>query len=274
MSERFPSLSSTIALKEHVTPWLTFKDRNEKRMFEKFKSDQGNTYAIVIIQILVGTYIILNKYFSFVYYPSYLTVVSLIAGMLFPVLWGILLILLRILPFTTGRFTGISVYFESFWILGSCLTFTLSIIVAVHNGGCIHDDFARSEGCNLDANTMPMDLLFAAAFIPSMFSVVFKGAKWEFVVLSFVLSIAGLLYCIFMYNLTNSLSSLIIFTPMCMVVMFENQRQNIALFLLTQTQQNLIEENERLAEEVHANELRHMIGNVAHDLKTASLMFI
>eukprot|EP01034_Spumella_vulgaris_P047589 gene47589-biopygen40086 len=50
--------------------------------------------------------------------------------------------------------------------------------------------------------------------------------------------------------------------------MYEKQRQNISIFLLTQNQDNLIYENERLEKEARANELKHLIGNVAHDLKT------
>ena len=33
-----------------------------------------------------------------------------------------------------------------------------------------------------------------------------------------------------------------------------------------------MELNKKLAEEAHANEMRHMIGNVAHDLKTVSVL--
>jgi signal transduction histidine kinase len=59
-----------------------------------------------------------------------------------------------------------------------------------------------------------------------------------------------------------------------MLAMCENQRQHVHLFLLSQNQENLLLENERLAEETHANELRRMIGNVAHDLKTPLSAFV
>jgi hypothetical protein len=50
--------------------------------------------------------------------------------------------------------------------------------------------------------------------------------------------------------------------------MYENCRQSLGVFLLAQSKQKLLDENDRLAKETQATELRHMIGYVAHDLKT------
>jgi signal transduction histidine kinase len=54
------------------------------------------------------------------------------------------------------------------------------------------------------------------------------------------------------------------------MLLYENQRQNLQLFVLAEKLTHSLEENERLADETHATELRHMIANVAHDLKTVS----
>ncbi len=78
-------------------------------------------------------------------------------------------------------------------------------------------------------------------------------------------------FTLFYYDLLDTLTALIAFIPLATLLLYENYRQKVALFLLTQSQKNLLEENERLAAETHANELRSMIGNVAHDLKTVSL---
>ena len=76
------------------------------------------------------------------------------------------------------------------------------------------------------------------------------------------------------YNLLDNLSTFGAILPFSTFLLYEIYRQKISLFLLTQSQKNLLEENERLAAETHANELRHMIGNVAHDLKTVSFCCI
>ena len=56
--------------------------------------------------------------------------------------------------------------------------------------------------------------------------------------------------------------------PLTALVLFELQRQMKSIFDLTERMQYLIKENAKMSSEMHANEMRHMIGNVAHDLKT------
>lgn len=49
------------------------------------------------------------------------------------------------------------------------------------------------------------------------------------------------------------------------------QIRNILIFLTNRKLTELLEENAKMADELHASEMRHMIGNVAHDLKTVRL---
>ena len=53
-----------------------------------------------------------------------------------------------------------------------------------------------------------------------------------------------------------------------MFVVADVQLRNTAMFYTNRKLVALLEENERMSAEITANELRHMIGNVAHDLKT------
>lgn len=124
---------------------------------------------------------------------------------------------------------------------------------------------------------MPEDMMLFSLIIPAILCVILKGAKWEAQLLSFAINFSAMLYTMFAYDLTISLLGCLIFVPVCLILMYENRRQNVALYLLSRSQESLVVENERLAAETHANELRHMIGNVAHDLKTvivSSVFFI
>ena len=53
-------------------------------------------------------------------------------------------------------------------------------------------------------------------------------------------------------------------------IMYESRYFQMTLYFMYVSLKQVIEENEKKADEVHATELRHMIGNVAHDLKTVS----
>jgi hypothetical protein len=44
----------------------------------------------------------------------------------------------------------------------------------------------------------------------------------------------------------------------------------LKLYFLYERQLHLLEDNKVLAKEDHVSEMRHLIGNVAHDLKTVS----
>ena len=52
------------------------------------------------------------------------------------------------------------------------------------------------------------------------------------------------------------------------LIYYESDRRSRAMYLLVRKLQFTISENERLAQAREANEMRAMIGNVAHDLKT------
>jgi signal transduction histidine kinase len=52
------------------------------------------------------------------------------------------------------------------------------------------------------------------------------------------------------------------------LVVIDMQVRNIIVFLTARRLREMILETEKLAEQAHANEMRSMIANVAHDLKT------
>jgi hypothetical protein len=58
-----------------------------------------------------------------------------------------------------------------------------------------------------------------------------------------------------------------------LVLFYDLHRQRMQLFLKRRHLKDLLKENERNAEAMHALEMRSMIGNVAHDLKTVRYLF-
>jgi hypothetical protein len=67
--------------------------------------------------------------------------------------------------------------------------------------------------------------------------------------------------------------STMVFLTFVITLIVDAQIHKVQMFLTTRKLGDILEENERMALHNHAQEMRHMIANVAHDLKTVSLQF-
>jgi hypothetical protein len=92
----------------------------------------------------------------------------------------------------------------------------------------------------------------------------------------YALSVATLFFCAIYTSIEQHFLLLTIYILAMAFIIYDSQCHKLTLFYLYQRVRNTLEENERNADEKHANEMRAMIGNVAHDLKTVSslLLFI
>eukprot|EP01034_Spumella_vulgaris_P027592 gene27592-34336_t len=126
---------------------------------------------------------------------------------------------------------------ESFMAISSSLVVGIALIARAVNGDCVKLDQEHMWGCNSEfaAHALPQEHVMLLMFIPIMYSIVFKAIR--------------------------------------LILLLENQRQNLILFFLNQRQNELLGENKVLSDEAQ-NELRHMIANVAHDLKTPLSAFM
>ncbi|RYH29112.1 HAMP domain-containing histidine kinase [archaeon] len=64
-----------------------------------------------------------------------------------------------------------------------------------------------------------------------------------------------------------------IFILVSVVLIMEVHRQSYALFFTHRKLSDALKERQQAADEENATEMRHMIANVAHDLKTVSLCY-
>ncbi len=115
----------------------------------------------------------------------------------------------------------------------------------------------------------------------SVLGMVFSFELWTVICLEprvYVVWTCHFLITAFMVNsIYNSFFSMIPLTTYLLTAALlfgEVHFQRIRSFLDQKKIQELLEENERNADANHAMEMRHMIGNVAHDLKTVSFLFL
>lgn len=133
-----------------------------------------------------------------------------------------------------------------------------------------------SWNCNQykDSDGLPMDTAFALMLTPILFSNVAREVRVEYVMSSFFAASVTLLICMALINSWLPLSYVGPYIVLGSLITINAGRQNAINFLTYRKFKDTLEENELMAAEVRANELRHMIRNVAHDLKTPLTSFM
>lgn len=155
----------------------------------------------------------------------------------------------------------------------SSICMGLFLVGRVYNGHCSSNDLVQIWSCNPEesSHALPQDVMFCLLIIPIMASIIFKTVKWQSVLASWLITVGFMSYAIWVGDAVNSIPVLVFYIPISVILMYENYRQDIILFLMSRKKDDLLDENRRLSEEAQ-NELRFMIANMAHDLKTVSII--
>lgn len=119
--------------------------------------------------------------------------------------------------------------------------------------------------------SLPEGHVAASVFIPILLYMVLKQIHFRYAIFLVVSAFTSSMVLSGIYDLRVSLPRGIIGVCISLFILCENHRQCWHSFSISNRLMKILDENARLAEEVKANELRHMIGNVAHDLKTVSV---
>lgn len=165
------------------------------------------------------------------------------------------------------------IFLQCVIVVGETFLLGAWLLMRVAVGQC--NDYYSFDNfrCNpsQDSGTLPIDSVVAIMLIPLTTSIVFRGIPFTVQIFSWVMTLAFIVCSAAFVRLDQSFVSLCIFAPSSLFMLYEGERQNRMMFHMTDRMSFLLQENERLADETHANELRHMLGNVAHDLKTVNL---
>jgi hypothetical protein len=87
------------------------------------------------------------------------------------------------------------------------------------------------------------------------------------IIVNLVLNIGLVAYA----DILIAIGALVFFSLFSIFMLLEYNRQSLVSFTLGEKLHQTIALNERMKEEIQARELRHMIGNIAHDLKTVGI---
>ncbi len=155
--------------------------------------------------------------------------------------------------------------------LASTLSLGVCLLARVYNGQCRSLNQVDMWSCSSEmaSRALPQEHLVMLMIYPLLHSSVLKALRFEYVLASWVLAIMFMFAAAGWGNAMQSFPAIIVYIPLSGVILFENYRQDLILFFVVKRQKKLLAENRRMADE-QATEMRHMIANVAHDLKTVS----
>jgi hypothetical protein len=153
-------------------------------------------------------------------------------------------------------------------------TLALFLLARIMNGRCNNLNQLQMWNCDseIDSRALPQEIMIALMLYPIGNSIIFKQLQFNHVVISWLSTIVTISIFIGIANVTQSIPALLLYIPFSGFYLWENHRQDLILFFVVKSQKKLLAENKQMSDEM-ATELRHMIANVAHDLKTVIFFF-
>lgn len=132
------------------------------------------------------------------------------------------------------------------------------------------------ELCNnfADDGIFPPDTFLIMTMTPFLSVTILRETRIAVIGFCWLAIIASLSVCVIHLASFSSLTLLIIYVILSPMILVDILRSSYQQFYINQRLEKAIRDNEEMAAAERANEMRHMIANVAHDLKTVSLFFL
>ena len=153
---------------------------------------------------------------------------------------------------------------QNFFPILLAISYSLLIVATLLSGK--FDSHSSRSSCNSYENyrALPPELLFGAAFAPAVALSLFPDTRWEVIALTWLIGAGTLMACCIQLRSRDlSISSSVLLLSSLLVV-------HTLLALRSRCTSSPQDYVSTSSETALAGELRAMIGNVAHDLKTVS----
>lgn len=147
----------------------------------------------------------------------------------------------------------------------------LRIYARVEHGRCLDERSAYQAFCNPNADVggLPEDALVFVILVPLACAIILRETHMRIIVSAYSLLICLMSVAVARGKIRRErLVTVICLVVLAAIIVYSHQKQNVRTFVAQEQLSAVIKQNEEMTEELRANELRHMIGNVAHDLKT------
>jgi hypothetical protein len=255
---------------EHVNYGLFFRSDSKNIAFQLFQTEQTTAYATLLYMIIGSFYFMASRLAFVLYFPSWFATFNIIVAVFGIMLTGWTIVFIKFNP--TSILRQYSSYIECVWYFSVVASFVLGVAMKAYNGVCDDDErslFARF-GCNTTNREISEGYMSLCLLFPTILTLVMTGITWNNKLVSWVCSCVGCCVIIYHYEYYDSRILFFMLAPFSGATLYFNQIQQLKLYLLHEQQLLLLEENKELARVDHVSEMRHLIGNVAHDMKTVS----
>jgi hypothetical protein len=128
--------------------------------------------------------------------------------------------------------------------------------------------------CNpyLSVPIFPMDTAFILVLIPSCFAVIMKEKRRRLTMTAWSISVLSMVISAVATKSTNAISIVIIYFLLSGVVLTDSFRMHLKIAKLYESLRLSMEESQALLDQQKLNQMKDVIGNVSHDLKTVSFL--
>lgn len=266
------------------------KDAHIRTAFASFNQNQvsNETFLVVALLISFSSIIFIFRYRQFLMQGEY-DREEFVAGLVLAITIAVLNVILWILCYLKRKrvdpnrrkalrsLYNIQPVLQIILPIGICFFYGLQLVTRVRGGQCDSDKlYWQMLMCNPNHNTngLPEETLAQLMLMPIVFHIILRDSLIGTFFISYFMSLASITITAYMLNFRQVTPFLLVYFSFSAVIHYDNQRQNLSLFYLAEKLKFSLSENERLADETHASELRHMIANVAHDLKTVRCFLI
>jgi hypothetical protein len=284
-SDVFKQLMETF--KNNVTIFMSFKNPATYLRYHKFVAQYN--CSTITTAIIIAWYTITGSIFYF--FAMYNTQARGSVGIIFLVLLlltyvftplGFIIMYYRIFPNKHNKISPDSssssnnlkswlIFLETIGVVTGSALMSAALFGQVYAGQCDSiSSFNHILSCNPSANnySLPSGTMLLTMMAPLVLSCVFRMVRWEAVLASYIISNVSILFCILYGQLYLSLYTWILYIPLSISILFENQRNSLVTFFLVERLEQLVVEVEKITKDTYNTEMIHMMANMAHDLKT------
>ncbi len=256
---------------DFVDYFLLFKERAKLEAYLKFQEENASFIRGTVLYLIFSLYALPTRIGFVQYHNSAFAITNLIIAII-TVIIGTKKIIFK----TSGTQESKQMLpvLRNCWVVGINVTLCAGLLFSAFQNeadtNCHTGNYLRDSGCGFSDDKVPDLFIMCLLLMPVIISMVVGGIRYEIQVCCWLLNAATIAFCIAYFQLYDSSTVFCLLLVGSFFLLYSYQLQSLQLFLASDSQYTTMLEKERKVEQEHLAEMKSLIGNMAHDLKTVS----